>query len=91
MGPHEQIGHARDKARLPQRRVIGRRQGEVPDQSHDGLDEGPAGGGLEEGDEGGQAPVGSHGVLRRVGLLVTTCQVTQSADLQQIWRWLGSV
>ena len=76
MRPQQQLHDARYRAVLAQRRVIGRTQRQVADETDDGLDEWPLAGRVQQLHERRQAVVMAHRVLRRAGLRVTTRQVT---------------
>ena len=82
MCPDQQMYNPWQCSVLPQWGVVGRAQGQIPDEADDGLDEGPAARWVEKFDQYWQAVVKSHCILGHLGLGVSACQMSQSTYLE---------
>ena len=80
---NQELHDARQSAVLPERRVVGRAECQVPHEAHNGLDERPATGRVQQLHQDGQAVVQAHCVLSHLRLRVTRGQVTQGTHLPQ--------
>ena len=77
--PDEQVDQPRDRSVLSQRRVVGRAERQVPDETDDGLDQRPPRRGVHQPDDGREAALEPHGVLGHLALLVAGGEVAQGA------------
>ena len=79
-GSDQKMDQPGDGAVLPKRSVVGRAEGQVPDETNDGLDERPPAGRVHQSDDLREAALEPHSVLSQLALLVSGGQMSEGAD-----------
>jgi len=83
-GSHEEPDELVDCARLAQWGVVCCAEGQVADETNDGLHQRPPGGWMQQLDNHLQTVVEAHGVLGHLGLNMAGGKMTKGAHLRKI-------
>lgn len=81
--PDEQLDEPGDGARVPQRKVVGGAQSQVPNEADHRLDQRPPRRGMQQVHDDGDAALEADSVLGHFRLRVARSQVTQCTHLKR--------